>query len=180
MGVIKKLAYQNWKRLPLGAKSWIDPEDLVSEGMTFVRYTLMKEFNPKLGNRFMTLLYISLDRHYKERSIAMCRIKRTIPGPIDDEADPPAEDIRVVDAMSGEQGIIKVYSLASPRLRKYMETWFFSDEGASKVFKSSVPFMKASREFRKLAQESDLGIDQCRAFLDRKRRDDHQLELLTN
>lgn len=180
IGVVKKLAWQNWQRLPKGAKCCIDPEDLFTEGMAFVRYSIMEDFDPNRGNRFMTLLYISLDRFYKTRGIELCRRKRTLPGPIDEEADPPAEDIQLLQSLSGEQGLLRVYSQASPMLRKYLESWFFSSNGPAKVFKYSVPFTKASKEFRRLAMMSSLDINQCRAFLDRRRRDDYRIDVLAD
>lgn len=193
-GLVTKKAIQYWKRLPSPVKAYVSVEDLVNDGLIFARFEVMLKFDPKkYKNKFSTLLFIALDNFYKLRCIELIRIKRTLPGEqirigealsehedslVCDPEDPNQLDISI--AVSGEQGLKKVYTLASPKLRKYMETWFFSTKGTAKVFKRSGPFIKAAKEFRRLASFHSLDKEQCMAFLDRRRRDDYNVEVLSD
>src|ERR1017187_2469460 len=60
--LIRKKAYAAYRRLPTSHKRWIDPEDLVSEGMVAALQT--KGFVEGVGRKFSTYLYYSLDWHF--------------------------------------------------------------------------------------------------------------------
>lgn len=193
-GLVTKKAIQYWRSLPAPVKAYVSMEDLINDGMIFARFEVMLKYDPKkYKTKFSTLLFLALDRFYQLRIIELVRIKRSLPGEqvrigdIDEAhedavaIDPPDNNqIDLMLAVSGERGIKKVYVLASPRLRRYIECWFFSSKGITKVFKRSGPFIKASKEFRRIASITGLDKAQCAAFLDRRKKEDYNVDILSS
>lgn len=188
VGYVKDRAYANWVLLPPQVKSWLEYEDFVNEGLTFVRFTVMPKFDPRRKVQFSTLLYKSVDRYFKLRRIALCRKSKLAPGVLlpvgihvvngeEEEVDVAAETYNLDSAMQAEKGLLKVYKTASPALKKQMSQWFFDKGGTRKVRKQSMLFSKSRKEFKKLAREAGLTYDLCKAFLDRRRQEGYHVKV---
>lgn len=189
VGYVKDRAYANWVLLPAQVKSWMEFEDFVNEGLTFVRFNVMPKFDPRRGVQFATLLYKSVDRYYKLRRHALCRKSRLAPGVMlsigitinangeEEEVDVAAKTFDLHSALQAETGLLKVYKSASPRLKKQMAQWFFDRGGTRKVRKQSMLFNKSKKEFKKLAKEVGLTVELCRSFLERRRQTGYHVKV---
>jgi hypothetical protein len=173
--LIIKQARMYWARLPKEVKYVVDVEDMIQEGILFVRSSVIPKYDPKYDTRIITLIYVSLDRFYKQYSIAQSRGKRYIKaqkvpadlfasvgyeGIVDNAL---AKDSNVVKEIESRQLLLEVYKQASPRLKKYMQLWFFGANAPARV-RSGARFDKARLEFLEIANACGLARDNCASF----------------
>ncbi len=158
-----KLALRCWKNLPSQHQTWISVEDLIQDGMLFIRYKVVPKYNVRLKMSFITLLHISLEQFYSRKLAAYYAKKRL---PIDLTYD---EDVRFVDVLSSTSAIDNIYDQASPLLRQYMDKWFYDTDGLPERLRISDPFKKARREFKRLAKVNNVDVVTCRTVLESRK-----------
>ena len=156
--LIRTIGRKHWKKLPNQVKLWIDCEDFIQDGIIFTR-TTMPKFNPRMGNKFSTYLFISLNRYFKARveSLGCESRRRTVAAIAVLKEIDVAKRYLYVDGLDGLEALSKLYEEASPLLRSYMDTWF-NDRGSTRAVTTSRGFKKAQREFIESAPRYGLTV----------------------
>lgn len=187
-GLVTKVAIKYWRALPATAKLWIDVEDFVSEGMRFARFELMQSYDYRASS-FTTFLTIALKQFYgrKIRDLNRQKRNRGIEINLDDlerAYDDPEENTNTktplgsavmlpmhnpYDVLTCRMSMLKLYDEASPRLQRYLKTWFLNKK-PPEVVRVDVSFRKARREFLKLAPVFSVGESECKTLLDDRRK----------
>ena len=61
--VVKK-AKEAWLRLPPQTRVWLSLEDMIQDGLMYVRFRLLPRYKPS-KNKFSTLVWMALENHFK-------------------------------------------------------------------------------------------------------------------
>ncbi len=171
VGLVTKLAVKYWKALPVSAKIWVDVDDLINDGMLFARFEVMPYYDIATGNSFTTILTIALRQFYGRRIRDLGRQKRNLAEillPIDENTF-ITPDHDGYDVIRSRYSMLKLYDTASPKLQRFIRSWFLNKSSPARIRVSG--FTKAKREFLELAPKFKVDINDCRVLLeDRKRK----------
>jgi hypothetical protein len=126
--LVAQKAWQTWYKLPPQHKNWMDIEDLVEDGVLFMRFYVIPRYRPHRA-KFTTYLSTSLENYYKNMLAELFTRKRnecsvvplaTVQFRLRAERMEAEEEIKAV------RGLMKVVQQASPTLRRYLNHWLFS------------------------------------------------------
>jgi hypothetical protein len=166
--LIAKKAFESWYKLPIKMRAYIDVEDMIQQGLIYVKYSMMKNYNPKRA-KLTTFLYTGLENFYKRKFEEMRAIKRY------DANDIPVEVLVAVgmepsieEEFDIHQHVIEsfsdVYYNATERLRESMKRWFLQNT-TTKVHVGGNRFKQDRKEFLKLAKQFNLNDADCRVLI---------------
>lgn len=96
-GMIVSKALVTWRRLPEVHKRWIDPDDLVQEGLLEALSIDRDEYRAGAGSKYSTYLFTGLDWRFTNVVSALGRQKRAVSGIVELDAPVGAEDERTKD-----------------------------------------------------------------------------------
>ena len=149
--LIAKKAWMNWRKLPPASRAWIDPEDLINDGVLFVKSYIIPHYRPHRGP-FSTFLIFALDQYYMRvlmtnytgrrnacQTIAVAEVKHEL-GALGDLED----EIHAVESLK------KIAHVASPILRRYLGRWLVY---RGNVHRHGLHFQVARSELLELAKK---------------------------
>lgn len=169
-GLIAKKAIESWRKLPPKTRSYIDIEDMISDGVFWTTKFLSKGHYDAKKGKLTTVLWIKLDNFYRRCAETLNAAKRFdgnvllledlkaagIDVSKDEEAPEICEHVRYV--------FLSTYEDASEGLRESMRRWFLQMD-STKVHTHSMRFKKDKSEFRQLAARHGLDVQDCRTLM---------------
>jgi len=128
--LVTQMALATWRKLPPQPRRWMDPADLIQEGMLFVKQQVTK-WRPHRAT-FMTFIHISLEQFYQRILAAHYTQKRSKCDLVSVDSvlfrlssvDPIEKEIHAVESLC------KIIKVASPPLRRSIRTWMFTKKHA--------------------------------------------------
>lgn len=68
--MVRQKAWTYWRKLPLTVKSWIDPEDLIEDGLRWATTRGYDRWSVRKGGNFGTFLWHGLENFFNERYVS--------------------------------------------------------------------------------------------------------------
>jgi hypothetical protein len=162
-GLVMKLAWEYWRRLPVYSKVWIDPDDLIEEAYLFILRKATKTYDKKRASQ-MTFLWCGIGNLFKNFANAQQTKKRF-------GWSVSLEELECAGMGARDSGIawveaydaaIRTYRQVSPECRCEMKQWFGPER---RKVKRSGEALKLYREFYQTAHTNGLTIDDCRQLI---------------
>jgi hypothetical protein len=172
---------------------WLTHEDLIAAGVAFTVTQAAKTFNPRLGNKFSTYLFDTLENFFKtggwvgfgvflsepmrakERwegstisyESGYIRLSSgrvtTVEKYVARSSHVVSHEDLVVYRIDAERAFGKVYAAASPLLRKYLIRWLLQPKVTK--FMNGIAYRAAKHEFRTLAKIHILSYPVCQFII---------------
>ena len=155
--VVKK-AKECWLKLPPQTRAWVSLDDLIQEGVLFVKYEALSEFKPKKSS-LLVFLWMRLEsfftnkmtHHYRKcrfdgRNVSLNSILQS-----------GVTFSTIEEELSAIKAATQIYRFGSPTLRSYLIYWF-RPEDEKKIHTSGTKFSEAVKEFNMLGRKFGMGV----------------------
>jgi DNA-directed RNA polymerase specialized sigma24 family protein len=160
-GMVIKLAWQYWKRLPEMVRVWVDPEDLIEEAYIHVLSRGRSLFDRRRGGQ-STFLYIGISHLFLNFAIAQQAKKRFGWAVSVDELRVLGKRDSGLGRVESIDALLRCYQQASEECKGEMRRWF----GFSKPkVHRSLYHQRIYQEFRQLAEHNRLSPNDCRVLM---------------
>ena len=165
-GLVLKLSWQYWHKLPIAVKSWVDPQDIIEEVYIYAISRAEDTYNNphykhKKANK-CTFLYTGINNLLL--NFAACHQTQKRFGwsiPLEEIEHMGKRDETLSD-IEAREALHVIYKQASDELKEYIQAWF----GARRPrMKWSLESRQIYREFRDLALQQRLTRDDCSRLL---------------
>lgn len=163
-GLVLKLAWMYWRKLPAAVKVWVDPDDLIEEAyVSVIRDEAKRQWDAKRGRK-STFVWTSLNSMFLNFALAQQTQKRfgwriTLE---DLACLGLGEDDKSIATLEAKQAFEKVWWASSSSLRGYEREWFGPEKPRMKWSEET---RAAYREFRGLADKYRLSPNDCRQLM---------------
>lgn len=163
----RKLAWQYWKTLPLAAKMWVDPEDMVAESYLHLMRVVVKNkietrrYKQELSS-LTTFVYWTIDHHLLNFAIAQQTGKRFGYRADLEAAAPIHVEEKLFSLFEAKEALEAVYRRASPALKDEIALWFGAER---KTPRWGLDGRAMIQEFAGLAQKYRLTQNDCALLL---------------
>lgn len=165
--LIAKIARQHHSHLPVSRRIWVDPEDMVHDGIEIATTRILPNFVRGKGAVFTTWLQTCLDHYFQNYIKASYCQKRNngLAIPLEDIAYLLADkSFKLnVDGLVAKDLLLRIYELASPNLQYYMCLWFFVQDAAIPN-PNDRRALKSKAEFLQLCTKLGVTVEVCRSF----------------
>lgn len=176
--MVGEQAHLTWQKLPPHTRAWLSVEDMVSDGMHWVVYSIIPRWEPQRG-ALSTFLYKCIRTYFDKTYESVYLTKGRWEGRTTSlqslilKTDEPKSDTLVLADRIGDFAapekimrdcyvaeLIKgIYDESSDRLKLEIKRWFLG--GLERVRVNSPNFLRASSEFRSLAGARHLHYEEC-------------------
>lgn len=182
---IAKAAWEAWRRLPPHTRVWLGVEDIIEEGMLWAHTHARNRWMPSRG-KFLTWITHCAQRHFitryldplgkclqrnelgttgiedllweaSRRGNGSVSIDRVLALGVDPDAD-------LLAACFAVDAFVNVYNRATEELKVAIVKWFLRSEH-TKFQTTGRRFIETSKEFRDLAHQHQLDINDCRHLI---------------
>jgi hypothetical protein len=161
-GLVLKLAWEYWKKLPASVKVWVDPDDLIEEAYLYViRHEAKGDFDPTRARK-STFLWTGISSILMNFALAQQTQKRFGWRVSLDELLFIGRRDREIDKLEARESLRCTFEAASPGLRREMLKWFGQQKPKIPWSKEA---MKMYQEFRLLADKYRLSAEDCRQLM---------------
>lgn len=172
--MVSKKAWDCWKKLPPQTRVWLSVEDLIQDGLIFLRYYVAKHYDADKA-KLSTFAWVSLENFYKTY-LSRQFVRKRFEGQnmslavaaVADLRDTNLQTFRFDNECQSVDAWLRLYDLASPALRRYLEQWFLH-LSERRVKRHGIRFQRAVKEFRVLAGLVGLTPGDCRNLLVQER-----------
>lgn len=179
-GMIFREAKKAWLMLTPQTRSWVGIDDMFEEGLIAARTHYAVYYSTVKGAQFGTFLCHSIRNYFYGHFIAVYNKRES-------QCEAHVEHITDLQERASENGtrfdvksdvpnqetlvlendsaivFLRIHEDASDRLKKYLIQWFLNRDTKHQL--RGKEFKKARKEFRSLATQHGLTIDDCRAIL---------------
>lgn len=159
-GLVLKLSWQYWKRLPQHTKVWVDPDDLIEDAYLYVLSRAADTYDKEKASR-CTFLWVGVNNLLLNFAMSQQTKKRF-------GWNVPVEELEVIGkpdpsvaGMEARDALNKIYNEASDELKKEMQNWF----GPIRPRLRTKRVHENRREFLALATKHRLTEDDCRHLM---------------
>ena len=176
--MVGEQAFITWQKLPPHTRAWLSVEDMLSDGMHWVVYSIIPRWEPRRG-ALSTFLYKCIRTYFDKTYESVYLTKGRWEGRTTSlqallyKSDEPQSDTLVMADLLGDvteperiirdcyvaELIKQIYDESSDRLKQEIKRWFLG--GLERVRTNSPNFLLASREFRSLAGVRHLHYEEC-------------------
>lgn len=160
-GMVLKLAWQYWRRLPSYTKIWVDPEDLIEEAYLYILSRAQGSYDRRRAGQ-STFLWTGLTNLFLIFAMRQQTKKRFgWSVPLEElqalgKRDTGVGRVETIDA------VLKCYQQASEECRQEMQKWF----GFERIkVKRSEQAKRVYLEFKILAERNRLSPNDCRQLM---------------
>lgn len=161
-GLVWKLAWQYWWRLPVQAKCWVDPDDLIEDAYLYVLTTVAKGTYDRRRGGKTTFLWVGVNNLLLNFALSLQAKKRVGWVVSLEELHAVAKADRELGRVEAEEALNRTYRDASVSLKKEMKNWF--GPGKPKVRRSKEA-KGLQGEFLDLARRNRLTAQDCRELM---------------
>jgi hypothetical protein len=160
-GLVIKLAWQYWRRLPVSTKMWVEPEDLIEDAYLFILTRHAQTYNNKRAMR-STFLWTGIGNLFLNFALSQQTRKRFgWPVPLEEVETMGRRDDRI-QRVESVDAIIRIFNQASPECQVEMRRWFGFER--PKVRRSEQG-RRIYKEFSELAYQNRVSPDDCRKLM---------------